>query len=106
MNSEPGRWRWVSFQRPGALTVELTIGLRKPYAIELDTAESYISLHDLSNRDSGSLLAASFHVSAPSQNLRILDGDLNGKTTHLELVKMALSGNVHWIFVPPKEDDK
>ena len=46
-----------------------------------------------------------FSFVVPAEDRLILDGQLGGRATHLELRRMPLlQTGFHWIFDPPKED--
>jgi hypothetical protein len=46
-----------------------------------------------------------FSFAAPAEDRLVLDGQLCGRPTHMELQRMPLlQTGFHWIFVPPKED--
>jgi hypothetical protein len=99
MFTDPQRWRWVTFQRPGSLSVELMIGSSRNYPLALDMKNRKMVL----GQDGQSAL----FFQGPQSDLLILDGQMDGHRTHAKLRRMALiSPGVHWIFVPPEEDLK
>jgi uncharacterized membrane protein YphA (DoxX/SURF4 family) len=101
--TDPQRWRWVVFQNPGALTVELMIGERKNYSLHLDMKNRRMRLEDKAQKAPNG--QADFSFAAPQRDVLTLDGQLNGHPTHATLRRMPLTTNrVRWIFDPPKED--
>jgi uncharacterized membrane protein YphA (DoxX/SURF4 family) len=93
--TDPQRWRWVFFQKPGVLSVELMIGSRKRYPLSLDLRHRTMTLGD----------QARFSLDASRTDTLLLDGVLDGHPTRARLTRMALTAQrFHWIFVPPKED--
>lgn len=87
-SADPRRWRWVVFQDPGALDVELRIGSRKRYALDLDLAAKTLTLDR----------QAHFTFREPEEGVLVLDGHLDGRRTHAKLRRMLLSSPwFHWI---------
>lgn len=87
----PREWRWVLFQDPGALDVELGIGSRKRYSLAVDTAQRTMKL--------GGQGELSF--TEPEPGVLILEGRLDGRPTRAKLRRMYLSGPwFHWILEP------
>jgi uncharacterized membrane protein YphA (DoxX/SURF4 family) len=101
--TDPQRWRWVIFAKPGSVTVETMVGARKGYSLHLDTRNRTMIM---GGQPPGSpQLVATFSYFKPDSATLILDGQLNGHRTHASLHKMLLIGTgFHWIFVPPRED--
>jgi uncharacterized membrane protein YphA (DoxX/SURF4 family) len=100
---DPQRWRWMVFQRPGSVTVELMIGSRQGYSLNLDRKARTMILG--SKTPDTPERVAEFSYTKPDSATLMLDGQLNGHRTHARLHKMMLiSTGFHWIFVPPRED--
>jgi uncharacterized membrane protein YphA (DoxX/SURF4 family) len=109
LSTDPERWRWVMFQRPGALTVELMIGQRRGYSLALDLANRRMRLGEPRSVAGAPPpvpgAPAEFSWSAPESDLLILDGQLGGHPTHAKLrLAPLLATGFHWIFEAPKED--
>ncbi len=82
------RWRYVLFQDPGALDVELRIGSRQRYALALDMAGKTMTLGR----------RARFTFQEPEEGVLVLDGRLDGRRTRAKLRRMLLSSPwFHWI---------
>ena len=85
---DPQGWRWAVFQDPGALDVELWIGSRKRYALDLDMAGKTLTLDR----------RARFTFEEPEEGVLVLEGRLDGRLTRAKLRRMKLSSPwFHWI---------
>jgi hypothetical protein len=80
-SADPQRWRWAVFQDPGALDVELWIGSRKRYALDLDMAGKTMALDR----------RARFTFQEPEEGVLVLEGTLDGRRTRAKLRRMVLS---------------
>jgi hypothetical protein len=81
--TDPKRWRWVYFQKPGSMLVEHMVG----------------------SHESFSPTAFSFDDREPE--VLVLNGELDGNRMHAKLVKMALiRDGFHWIFDPRNEEEE
>lgn len=90
-SADPRQWRWVLFQDPGALDVEIRIGSRKRYALDLDMAGRTMRL--------GGRGDLSF--TEPEPGVLLLEGRLEGRPARAKLRRMYLSGPwFHWILEP------
>ena len=95
--TDPQRWRWVTFQEPGSLSVELMIGSTRKYSLALDVKGRRMVL----GKDGQS----AFSFQEPKPAVLILEGQLDGHRTRARLSKMPLiSTGLRWIFDPPPED--
>ncbi len=95
--TDPQRWRFVTFQSPGSLSVELMIGSSKKYPLNLDMKNRRMVL----SQDGQS----AFSFQKPKPAVLILDGQLDGHRTRAKLSQMPLtSTGFRWIFDPPPED--
>jgi uncharacterized membrane protein YphA (DoxX/SURF4 family) len=117
--TDPQRWRWAVFQNPGRLTVELMIGARQGYNLDLDMKSRIMMLAKRRVDPRGNLLLgadgkpqvaadgrARFSFDASRPDALILDGTLNGHPTHAKLSRMALTASsFRWIIVFPKEEE-
>ena len=91
-SADPQGWRWVVFQDPGALDVELWIGSRKRYALDLDLAGKTMTLE-------GRRASSSFTFQEPEEGVLVLEGRLDGRSTRAKLRRMTLSSPwFHWII--------
>jgi hypothetical protein len=91
-SADPQRWRWAVFQDPGALDVELWIGSRTRYALDLDMAGKTLTLGDRIDR------RARFTFEEPEEGVLVLEGRLDGRRTRAKLRRMRLSSPwFHWI---------
>jgi hypothetical protein len=87
-SGDPRRWRWAAFQAPSALDVELWIGARKRYALDLDVAGKTMTLDR----------RARFAWEEPEEGVLVLEGRLDGRPTRATLRRMRLSSPwFHWI---------
>jgi hypothetical protein len=87
-SADPRGWRWAVFQDPGALDVELRIGSRKRYALDLDMTGKTLTLDR----------RARFTFQEPEEGVLVLDGRLDGRRTRVKLRRMLLSSPwFHWI---------
>lgn len=86
--ADPQRWRWAMFQDPGVLDVELWIGSRKRYVLDLDMAGKTLTLDRRSR----------FIFQEPEEGVLILEGRLDGRPMHAKLRRVRLSSPwFHWI---------
>jgi hypothetical protein len=86
--ADPRRWRRAVFQDPGALDVELWIGSRKRYALDLDLAGKVLTLDRRSR----------FTVQETEDGVLVLEGRMEGRHMHAKLRRMRLSSPwFHWI---------
>lgn len=82
------QWRRAVFQDPGALDVELRIGSRKRYALDLDRAKKTMTLDG----------RARFTLEEPEEGVLVLEGRLDGRRTRAKLRRVPLSSPwFHWI---------
>jgi uncharacterized membrane protein YphA (DoxX/SURF4 family) len=97
MFKDPQRWRWVTFQTPGSLSVERMIGSSQKYPLALDMKNRRMVLGE------DGQTAFSFQERQPA--LLILNGQLDGHLARAKLSKMPLTSmGLRWIFNPPPED--
>ncbi len=97
MFTDPQRWRWVTFQTPGSLSVEMMIGSSKTYPLALDMKSRRMVL--------GEEGQSAFSFQEPQPAVLILEGRLDGHRAHAKLSKMPLiSTGLRWIFDPPPEE--
>jgi hypothetical protein len=107
--ADPERWRFVMFQRPRALTVEIMIGARRSYSLDLDLQNRRMKLGP-SRPVPGSPPPvpgppAELSFTTPESDLLILDGQVGGHSMHANLRQLPLlATGFRWIFDPPKED--
>jgi uncharacterized membrane protein YphA (DoxX/SURF4 family) len=96
MFTDPQRWRWVTFWKPGSISVEVMIGATQKYPLSLDP-----KAHRMILGEDG---RSAFSFQEPEPAVLILDGQLEGRRTHAKLRKMPLtSTGFRWIFDPPPE---
>lgn len=87
-SADPRSWRRAVFQDPGALDVELRIGSRKRYALDLDMSGKTLTL-DRRTR---------FTFHEPEDGVLLLEGRLDGRHTRAKLRRMLISSPwFHWI---------
>lgn len=87
-SADPQRWRRAVFQDPGALDVELSIGSRRRYALDLDRARRTMTLDR----------RAPFTFQEPEEGVLVLEGRLDGRRTHAKLRRVRLSSPwFHWL---------
>jgi hypothetical protein len=87
-SADPRGWRRAVFQDPGALDVELRIGSRKRYALDLDMPGKTLTL------DRRTL----FTFQEPEEGVLVLEGRLDGRHTRAKLRRMLLSDPwFHWV---------
>lgn len=99
--SDPLRWRWMGFFKPGTVTIRQALGSNQTYSLDLDLKNRTMTLHGKPPGSPPSKLS----VTAPEADALILDGVLDGHPTRAKLRKMALiSKPFHWIFEAPRED--
>jgi uncharacterized membrane protein YphA (DoxX/SURF4 family) len=108
--TDPERWRWVLFQQPHALGVELMIGARRGYSLDLDLQNRRMRLGKPRPEVGPPQPPApgpsdEFSFTAPESDLLILDGQLGGHPTHAQLrLAPLLAPGFHWFFDPAPED--
>ena len=86
--ADPQQWNWAVFQDPGALDVELRIGSRRRYVLDLDMAAKTMTLDR----------RARFTFQEPEEGVLVLEGRLDGRRTRVKLRRMLLSSPwFHWI---------
>jgi len=96
MFTDPQRWRWVTFWKPGSISVERMIGSTQKYPLSLDLKARRMIL--------GENGRSAFSFQEPEPAVLILDGRLEGHRTHAKLRKMPLTSmGFRWIFDPPPE---
>jgi len=101
--TDPNRWRWVSFSKPGAVGVERMIGSGSNYALDLDREAKRMTLEKYQLDAEGKTLQdangkprklgnwrAELSFEEPEPDVLILDGQLDGRRMHARLRKMAL----------------
>ena len=113
LDGDPGRWRQMAFEEPGAVLIEDGLGARRRHRLTFDPATGALRL-----------AVAPVALSAPT-NLRdptppydglafrqmapnrlILEGTVGGKSVRAELGRMMLyAERFHWVFVPDEEDE-
>jgi uncharacterized membrane protein YphA (DoxX/SURF4 family) len=108
--TDPERWRWVLFQQPRGLTVELMIGARRACSLDLDLANRRMRLGKPRPEIGPPQPPApgppdEFSFTAPESDLLILEGQLSGHPTHAKLRRSPLlAPGFHWFFDPAPED--
>lgn len=116
-DTAPGRWRWVTFERPSEMRLEMTTGSHENYAMKLNTAAKRMTLTRYQKDSQGKpLLNAAgrsqkdthwkgdLAFKEPETDALVLDGSLDGHPMHAKLLKMPLiSKGFHWVLDPPKE---
>jgi hypothetical protein len=80
-SADPRRWRRVVFEDPGALDVELQIGSRKRYALDVDMPGKTLTLDR----------RARFTFQEPEEGVLVLEGQLDGRHTRAKLRRMLIS---------------
>lgn len=112
-----GRWRWVTFEKPGEMRLELKTGAHENYTVKLDRAAKRMTLAKHQKDPSGKPVLdkagkpqkdpnwqGSLSFTEPETDVLVLDGVLDGHPTHAKLLKMPLIGKgFHWVLDPPKE---
>jgi hypothetical protein len=87
-SDDPRQWRRVVFQDPGALDVQLRIGSRKRYALDLDLSRKTLTLDR----------RARFTYQEPEDGVLVLEGRLDGRHSRAKLRRMLVSSPwFHWI---------
>ena len=88
-STDPRQWRYAVFQDPAALDVELRIGSRKRYALDLDMAGKTMTLDR----------RARFTFQEPEEGVLVLEGRLDGRHVRAKLRRVLLSSPwFHWIL--------
>jgi uncharacterized membrane protein YphA (DoxX/SURF4 family) len=114
---DPEAWRFVAFDRPGSMSVELARGARRVYALQADPAAKRLTLGKTRRDAQGSPVldaagrpqkepgwTAELSFAEPSPGALVLDGSLDGHRRRMKLRKMPLlRDRFHWITDPPKE---
>jgi hypothetical protein len=85
--TDPQRWRWAIFQKPGALTVKKMIGSFRTYPLVLDRGLKTMQI----GKDRLS-------IAAPEADVLVLDGILEGRRLRAKLGKMPLKPSFHWLL--------
>jgi hypothetical protein len=80
--TEPDRWRWVMFLKPGSLRVERMAGSWQTYELGLDMEKKRLTL--------GGPSRAAFSFHQPEKDVLVLDGQLEGRRLRAKLRKAAL----------------
>ena len=94
--TDPKRWRWVYFQKPGAMFVEHMVGSRESFPLAWNMSDKTMRLDQT---------IFSFDDRQPEE--LVLKGQLNGRGVHARLVKLALlRDGFHWIFDPRSEEEE
>jgi hypothetical protein len=92
-NTDPRRWRLVTFRAPGAIQVESDIGAKKKYPARVDPRSGTIALPN-----------GNLHFAASGESV-MLDGLLDGHPTRARLTRMPLvSQPWRWIYVFGPDD--
>jgi uncharacterized membrane protein YphA (DoxX/SURF4 family) len=113
----PDRWRWVIFEKPDEMRLELKAGSHESYAMRLDKAAKRMTLQKYQKDPKGKPVLdgagkpqrdphwqGNLSFNEPKTDVLVLDGTLDGHRTHAKLHKMPLIGKgFHWILDPPKE---
>lgn len=108
------RWRHVSFQNPGALSIEPVLGRREAYGLDLDLEGKTMALERYQLDDQGQIVKdangvaqreasgrAAFSIEQPEEDVLILDGQLDGRPLRAKLRKMMLLRRAfRWLFDP------
>lgn len=116
--TDPHRWRWVTFQSPGLLSVEEMIGSDQRFALDLDTKGKRMALARTRwNPEKGVVKDAAgkpvkepgwraeLAYTQPTPDDLVLDGVVDGHRLHAKTRKLVqLRDNFRWIIVLPKED--
>ncbi len=116
--TDPQRWRWVTFQYGEVMSVELAIGSDQRYAADVDTKRQRILLAKTRwDPERGIVKDAAGHAvkepgwqaelafAQPTPDDLVLDGFLDGHHLHASLSKITqLRDNFRWVIVLPKED--
>jgi hypothetical protein len=114
---DPEGWRWVLFDKPGSMTVELARGSRRSHALHLDAAAKRLALERYQRSAEGKPVldaagnprkepgwTADLSFAEPEAGVLVLDGTLEGHRKRMKLRKMTLlTERFHWIIDPPKE---
>jgi len=115
--ADPESWRRAIFQNPGAMTVELVRGKRRPYALDLDTAAQQMTIEQYQLDAQGQPLLdaagkpkklpgwrAELSYAEPEAYVLVLDGIVDGHHMHAKMRKMAaFQDKSHWIIDPEEE---
>ncbi len=102
-SADPQGWRRAVFQDPGALDVELRIGSRKRYVLDLDMVGKTMTLEGRwtpSPWGEGDRIdrRARFTFQEPEEGVLVLEGHLDGRRTRAKLRRVLLSSPwYHWI---------
>ncbi len=87
-SADPRRWSRAVFQDPGALDVELAIGLRRRHALDLDLSRKILTLDGQTR----------FTFQEPEEGVLVLEGRLDGRHTRAKLRRVLLSDPwFHWV---------
>lgn len=114
---DPEAWRFVAFDKPGSMTIELARGERRLHALQIDPAAKRMILARTQRDAQGKPVldvagkprkepgwTAVLSFAEPEAGGLVLDGTLDGHRRRMKLRKMALlRDRFHWITDPPKE---
>jgi len=102
--SDPERWRWVTFGRPGSLAVERMDGTPQGFEVAIDPQWKTLTLTrppaqkagGAQNRPDPSVRPSmgrggDFGYGRPNEDLLILEGQLDGRSATIRLQKMELT---------------
>ncbi len=84
LHTDPARWRWVTFGKPGGLYVERMDGGGEGYRAELDAGKRTLAL---ARKE---VPAGTLRVDRPDDDVLLLEGTLDGHGLKMRLTKMAL----------------
>ncbi|MFL6195252.1 MAG: hypothetical protein ACJ75H_13840 [Thermoanaerobaculia bacterium] len=103
METDPERWRWILFGRPGGMMVKTAIDSNQGFIVAVDTRARTLKLRRKSRPGD---LAADFTFTEPGPDLLTLEGRLDGRAARLALSRMPLdtTERFHWIFIPPEDE--
>lgn len=113
------RWRHVSFQNPGTLSIEPVLGQREAYGLDLDLEGKTVALERYQLDDLGQVVKnaageaqraasgrATFSLDRPEEDVLILEGQLDGRPLRARLRKMLLLRRAfHWLFDPGPDSE-
>jgi hypothetical protein len=101
VKTDPGRWRWMVFTRPGSLMVETMVGATQGFLLDVDPKGKTLKL-----RSKRGGMGADFSFAEPGPDLLTLEGRLDGQPAEMTLSRMPLNATerLHWVFIIPDED--
>lgn len=89
---DPDGWRRVVFQKPGAMTIELTRGDRKACALALDKAARRMTIEQPPG------WRAELSYAEPEADVLLLEGTVNGRQLRAKMRKMKFAEKkFHWV---------